>query len=281
VSSSQNDLVAPWKGTVDALGRAVLDGAVGPDPKAMTASISFMTLQRSRHTGRSSAYANRLISLRVGRSVGTCYVEDGQIGQDVIDACVGQPLADLLRHPELPVRIAALDAYLTEVFPHELQRHARPVAIPAGTSIAKSRCRARAVIGLLAPVAGARVALIGVVNSLIEALQERGAVCLPCDYNVGETEWGQPVTSEMEEVLAAPDAILATGMTLANGTFDAIADRAAGLGVPLVVFAQTGSGIVPQLVGGRVTGVSAEPYPFFWQSGGETLTYHYLVGGDR
>jgi hypothetical protein len=238
-------------------------------------SIAFVTLQRSRHVERQTSYANHLVSVRVGQSVGSCYFEAGQVDQAAVDACVGQPLSALLEHPLLPIRIAGLDAYFAEALPHERAPQARAMSIPAGGSVAKSLARARLVVDLLDPRPGQRVALIGVVNSLVQALRERGAVCLPCDYNVRSTEWGEPVASDMAKVLRQPDAILATGMTLSNGSFDTILARARQLDVPLALFAQTGSAVAPRFLGAGVSAVSAEPYPFFWLSGGPTTLYHY------
>ncbi len=261
--------------SVAELTQAALGGAYGPDPAALRVSIAFATLQRSQHVERQTSYANHLVSVRVGQSVGSCFFEAGQVGQDAIDACVGQPLSALLAHPLLPIRIAGLDAYFGEVLPHERAPLARAASIPAGSTVAKSLARARLVVDLLDPQPGQRIALIGVVNSLIQALRERGAVCLPCDYNVRSTEWDEPVAGDMAEVLGRPDAILATGMTLANGSFDAILARARRLGVPLALFAQTGSAIAPRFLGAGVSAVSAEPYPFFWVSGGPTTVFHY------
>ncbi|GEM_PF-2646901 len=67
-----------------------------------------------------------------------------------------------------------------------------------------------------------KVALIGVVNPLVEAIRQRGGVCLPCDLQMKEIAWGDPVEPDMHKVLAQADSVICTGMTLSNGTFDAI-----------------------------------------------------------
>jgi hypothetical protein len=223
-------------------------GELGADPSSLAVATAFLTLQRSRHPGRDTIYTNHLVSVRVGRAVGSCYVEAGEVGVDEVDALPGQSVGALLEHPRAPVRVAALDAYLAELCPHDRHPAAHPVTVPGGTSLDKSLFRARSVVDLLGPRSGDRVALIGVVNSLVRELEERGARALPCDFNVRETEWGRPVAQDMREVLRAPDAILATGMTLGNGTFDALLARAGSLGVPLVLFAQTGSAIARAFV---------------------------------
>lgn len=248
---------------------------VAEQTPAARVTVAFCTMQQSQHQGRQSGYANHVVSLRVGQSVGSCFVEPGQIDSAAVDACVGKTVAELLSHPLVPIRIAALDAYLGEIYPHALMLNVHMMMVPAGDSTTKSLFRARAVVDLLAARPGQRVALIGVVNSLIQALRERDLQCLPCDFNTTLTEWGDPVTPHMAEVLESADAILATGMTLANGSFDQILDHARRQGVPLLVFAQTGSAIIPRFVGAGVTGVSAEPYPFFWLSGEPTPLYLY------
>lgn len=248
---------------------------VAEQAPAACVTVAFCTLQQSQHQGRQSAYANHVISLRVGQSVGSCFVEPGQLDRAAVDACVGKTVAELLSHPLAAIRIAALDAYLGEIYPHALMPNVRLSMVPAGDSTAKSLFRARAVVDLLAARPGQRVALIGVVNSLIQALRERNLRCLPCDFNATLTEWGDPVTPYMAEVLESADAILATGMTVANGSFDQILNHARQQGVPLVVFAQTGSAIIPRFIGAGVTSVSAEPYPFFWLSGAATPLYLY------
>jgi uncharacterized protein (DUF4213/DUF364 family) len=131
------------------------------------------------------------------------------------------------------------------------------------------------VIGLLNLKPGRRVALIGVVNSLIQALREREADCLPCDFNITRTEWGDPVYQRWQEVVDIADAVLATGMTLSNATFDPLLSRAQERGIPVVVYAQTGSAIVPRFLGHGVSAVSAEPFPFFSLHGDPTTIYLY------
>ncbi|WP_268248814.1 Rossmann-like domain-containing protein, partial [Saccharothrix coeruleofusca] len=125
------------------------------------------------------------------------------------------------------------------------------------------------------------VALIGVVNPLVAAIRERGAQCLPCDYNLRTTQWGDAVTRDMDEVLDVADAVVATGMTLSNGTFDRILRRCRDRGVPLVVYAQSGSAIARQFLGGGVTALSAEPFPFSQFSAETTVLYRYRADRTR
>jgi hypothetical protein len=170
----------------------------------------------------------------------------------------------LLSDGPLALRIAALDAYLTSVEPHYLAAaggRAEEVILPAGTPDVRARARDAAVAGLLEIRPGSKVALIGVVNPLVDAIAERGGECLPCDLNLRETASGLPVSRDMTEVVEAADAVVATGMTLSNGSFDVLIDRCLQQEIPLVVYAQTGSAVVRAFFGSGVTALSAEPFP--------------------
>lgn len=133
--------------------------------------------------------------------------------------------------------------------------------------------------GLLPQAGIERVLVVGVVNSLLEQLRERGIPYAPCDLKGGATEWGEPVLTGTHAELERCDAVLASGMTLGNGTFQPLLDHAAATGKPLVMFAQTGSAVLPRFLGSGVHAVSAEPYPFFWLDGGPGTIHHY--GGAR
>lgn len=265
--------------TVDQLVEAVRAGTYGPDPAQERIALAFTTAQAVRHAGRGSGYRNEVLSLRLDAAVGSCAVEPGALPAAALDECVGASVAELLDHPMLPVRVAALDAYLSHVRPHTPDHGARPYAIPAGSSLHRSRARARAVADLLPGSGIRRVLVIGVVNSLLEQLRSRGLGYVPCDLKGGTTEWGEPVRTDALAELEHCDAVLASGMTLGNGTFQPLLDHAAATGTPLVMFAQTGSAILPRFLGAGVSAVSAEPYPFFWLDGGPGIIHRY--GGTR
>lgn len=255
--------------TLDTLIDEVLDS-----PATDEVSVAFVTRQGARHTGRGRGYRNHVLSLRVGAAVGSCAVEPGEFGDDLAYECVGVPVRELLSHPALPVRVAALDAYLMSAQPHAEAADAA-VTVPGGTSLAKSRQRAAAVVDLLPEPAGRTVLVVGVVNSLLERLRERGWRYLPCDHAGGETEWGEPHLGDAAALLDRCDAILASGMTLGNGTFEPLREHAAATGKPFVTFAQTGSAVLPRFRGAGLSAVSAEPYPFFWLDGGPTTIFRY------
>ncbi|MFG2294525.1 Rossmann-like domain-containing protein [Streptomyces sp. NPDC048603] len=272
-------LHAPCVHTVDQLIDSVRTGDYGPDPDRERIALAFTTAQAVRHEGRSHGYRNEVLSLRLAAAVGSCAVEPGALPASALDECVGATVAELLGHPLLPVRIAALDAYLMHARPHAPEHGARPHTVPGGSSLQRSRARARAVVDLLPTERPRTVLVIGVVNSLLEQLRARGVDYVPCDLKGGTTEWGEPVRTDALAELERGDAILASGMTLGNGTFQPLLDHAAATGKPLVMFAQTGSAVLPRFLGAGVSAVCAEPYPFFWLDGGPGVIHRY--GGAR
>ncbi|MCI2422372.1 DUF364 domain-containing protein [Saccharopolyspora sp. K220] len=249
----------------------ILDGWFGDHDAEI--SVAFLTQQGVRHAKRARSYRNHVLSLRIEDAVGSCAVESGALPEDVVLDCVGAPVRELLHSPLLPVRVAALDAYLQWLRPH--RQHAEEVVIGRGNSLQKSLHRAKSVVDLLPMAAGRRVLVIGVVNSLLHHLRERGNTYVACDYKGGETEWGDPVTTDAASALADCDAVLASGMVVGNGTFQPLLDHARETGKPLVMFAQSASGILPHFLGSGVTAISAEPYPFFWLDGGPSAIYRY------
>ncbi|MFF7363653.1 Rossmann-like domain-containing protein [Streptomyces sp. NPDC008125] len=253
----------------------VTGGAFGPFPETLRISSAFITHQAVRHDGRHTGYRNEVLSLRLAGAVGSCAVEPGSLPGDVVAECAGADARRLLGHRLLPVRVAALDAYLMHVRPHGPASGAVDFPLPGGSSLLRSRARARAVVGLLPLRPGSTVLVVGVVNSLLEALRGRGLAYVPCDFKGGTTEWSEPVTTDAVEALESCDAVLASGMTLGNGTFEDLRIRAARQVKPLVMFAQTGSAILPRLLGAGVTAVCAEPYPFFWLDGGPGSVHLY------
>ncbi|MET7711096.1 hypothetical protein [Streptomyces sp. NPDC005407] len=259
----------------DELVDRVLGGGFGPDPRTQRIAVAFTTRQAVRHDGRSGGYRNEVLSLRLAEAVGSCAVEPGGLPDSAVDDCVGADIARLLAHELLPVRVAALDAYLMHVLPHGPASGARPCPLPAGSSLDKSRARAAAVVDLLAAATVRTVLVVGVVNSLLEALRARGLAYIPCDLKGGTTEWGEPVLTDALSQLERCDAVLASGMTLGNGSFEPLRKHALLHGKPLVMFAQTGSAVLPRLIGAGVSAVCAEPYPFFWLDGGPGTIHRY------
>ncbi|MGI5429191.1 Rossmann-like domain-containing protein [Streptomyces sp. CA-179760] len=259
-------------------------GALGPDPGTLSIAVAFTTRQAVRHHGRGTGYRNEVLSLRLAEAVGSCAVEPGALPDSAVEECVGADVARLLEHPLPAVRVAALDAYLTHVLPHTPANGADPVPLPAGSSLEKSRARAQVVAGLLDLPPGATVLVVGVVNSLLEALRSRDLRYIPCDLKGGATEWDEPVVADALAAAGRCDALLVSGMTLGNGTFEPLRRHALAHGKQLVMFAQTGSAVLPRFLGQGVSAVCAEPYPFFWLDGGPGVLHRYdgsCPGGGR
>ncbi|WP_405061642.1 DUF364 domain-containing protein [Kribbella sp. NBC_01505] len=261
--------------TVSELTQAVLDGAHGPDPASLSVTSAFWLHHTTRLPGADVTYRNHYVLLRVGEVFGACSFESGELDPSYCADTSGRTLADVLRSDDpLPVRIAALDAYLAAVEPHHLAR-AEEVVLPGGTPDVRARARDAAVAGLLDVAEGTKVALIGVVNPLVDAITARGGICLPCDFNLRETASGLPVSRDMLEVVDAADAVVATGMTLSNGSFDILLNRCREQAKPLAIYAQTGSAVARAFLGSGVTALSAEPFPFSQFSARPTSLYRY------
>ncbi|MFE0098724.1 Rossmann-like domain-containing protein [Streptomyces sp. NPDC059009] len=265
--------------TVAELTDAVLAGAHGTDPAGLSVTSAFWLYHTTRLAGGGVTYHNHYLLLRVGDSFGACSFEAGELAPDFCENASGHSLDKLLRAESAPVRVAALDAYLAHQRPHRAAPDAEAVTLPVGTPEVRAAARDAAIAGLLDLAPGARVALIGVVNPLVAAIRERGGVCLPCDLNLRTTQWGEPITDDMTEVLAHADAVVATGMTLSNGTFDLILEHCRERAVPLVVYAQSGAAVARAFLASGVTGLSAEPFPFSQFSADETALYRYRADG--
>jgi hypothetical protein len=267
----------------EGLVRAAQRGDFGPLPDTQRVTTAFTTSQAVRHDGRGTGYRNEVLSLRLGAAVGSCAAEPGTLTDAVIDDCVNSGLTRLLHHPLPVVQVAALDAFLMEARPHTPANGATPHPLPAGSSLSRSRARAQAVIELLVAEltgrgrdsADCRVLVVGVVNSLLEVARAHGMPYVPCDFKGGTTEWGDTVRTDALAELEDCDVVLASGMTLGNGTFEPLRRHALQHGKPLVMFAQTGSAVLPRLMGAGVTAVCAEPYPFFWLDGGPGVIHRY------
>ncbi|PXY30775.1 Rossmann-like domain-containing protein [Prauserella flavalba] len=268
--------------SVAELTAGVLAGETGTArtaPSDLVATSVFWLHHGTRLAGGHTTYLNQYVLVRAGDVFGACAFERGELDPSVCAELSGSTIDVLLREGPPAVRIAALDAYLAHDRPHRTDERAEPVPLPAGTPEVRAVARDAAIAGLLDVSPGAKVALIGVVNPLVAAIRERGAECLPCDLNLRATQWGDPVARDMADVLGAADAVVATGMTLSNGTFDHIVAHCRERGVPLVVYAQTGSAVARAFLGAGVAALSAEPFPFSQFSAEPTTLYRYRAKG--
>ncbi|RZQ59639.1 Rossmann-like domain-containing protein [Amycolatopsis suaedae] len=261
--------------SVDQLVADVLDGRHGTPAADLVATSVFWLHHGTRLAGGGVTYRNQYLLVRCGQAFGGCAFEAGEVDPAICSGASGSTLDTLLREGPLPLRIAALDAYLGQALPHRDDPRAERVELPAGTPETRAVARDAAVAGLLGIEPGAKVGLIGVVNPLVAAIRERGGDCLPCDLNLRTTQWGDPVTDSMAEVLDVADVVVATGMTLSNGSFDEILRRCVKRAVPLIVYAQSGSAVARAFLGAGVSALSAEPFPFSQFSAEPTTLYRY------
>jgi hypothetical protein len=241
----------------------------------MLATSAFWLYHGTRLAGDQVTRLHHCLLVRSGRSFGACSFEAGELDDGICADASSRPLDELIRNYPLPVRIAALDAYLAEVRPHRQAAEAEPVTLPAGTPETRAAARDSAIADLLDVEPAAKVALIGVVNPLVAAIRDRGWCCLPCDFNLRRTQWDDVVAPAMDDVLDAADAVVATGMTLGNGTFDVLVEHCRRRAVPLVVYAQSGSAVARVFLGAGVTALCAEPFPFSHYSAESTVVYRY------
>lgn len=263
------------------LREAILAGELGQKPDDLMISGAVSILQTTRFSRKSVRYSNRYVLLRVEDCFGACSHTAEQLSPEEAGDWSGRSLREALDDECLPIRTAAMDAYLGAVIGHA-RSGGEAVRIEGGAPIVKAR-RRDALIAELADIRpGQRVALIGVVHPLIEAIRERGGVCLPCDLQLERTQWGDAVEPDMEVVLASADNVICTGMTIGNGTFDRVLARVRERGIPLTVYAQTGSAVAAAFVGCGVTALAAEPFPFTQFSAEASTLYRYAArGGER
>lgn len=267
--------------TIAELIEQVLEGQLGRDPGELPVVGAFWVAQATQFPGTVQKYRNYYLLVRVEATFGACCVECDQLDATIAEDLAGSTLADLLRDERLAVRIAALDAYLGHRTPHTEAANAVPMLLPRGAPPVRAVARDQAIASLIRFKPGSKVGLIGVVNPLVAAIQQQGGICLPCDFNMKWTADGLTVTADMAPILEEADLIIATGMTLSNGSFDHILSAVRRRGIPFIVYAQTGSAIAPFFLGNGVSAVSAEPFPFSQFSADPTPIYLYRHEGRQ
>ncbi|WP_281890495.1 Rossmann-like domain-containing protein [Paenibacillus sp. YYML68] len=265
--------------SVEQLREAILAGRLGPKPETLPVTGSSFIYQTTQFPGSTTKYHNYYLLLRVESYFGACSHTSDQLEPGMAASFSGRTLDTVLQDPRLPVQIAAMDAYLGAVRPHQEQCTAVK-DIAGGTPIEKAKQRDALIAELANIQPSQNVALIGVVNPLVEAIRQRGGTCLPCDLQLEQTQWGDAVEKDMEKVLERADSIICTGMTLSNGSFDRIVTVAREKRIPLTVYAQTGSAVIAAFVKQGVTALVAEPFPFTQFSAGVTQLYAYTSGRE-
>ncbi|MGG3281130.1 Rossmann-like domain-containing protein [Paenibacillus solani] len=260
--------------SVSSLLAAILDGKLGPKPEMLTVTGASNIYQTTQFASTTTKYHNYYLLFRVEASFGACSHLSEQLAMGTADQFSGLPLDVVLRDSRLPVQIAAMDAYLGALYPHKDNCNQK-VTITSGTPIQKAKQRDQLIANVASIGAAEKVALIGVVNPLVEAIRLRGGTCLPCDLQLQKTQWGDIVEKDMDKVLDHADRVICTGMTLSNTSFDHILTRVRERGVPLTIYAQTGSAIIAQFINQGVTSLVAEPFPFTQFSASDSEIYCY------
>ena len=259
---------------VNELWGGIVNGDMEPSVSDFFVTGASYIYQTTQFPNSINKYHNYYLLLRVGTYVGACSHVPEQLGIEAGREFSGKSLKSCVIDPRLPVRIAAMDAYLGTVYPHERQC-SDAVELPGGTPAEKADFRDNLIADIANIEQGMRIALIGVVNPLIAAIRKRGGTCLPCDLQMERTQWGDPVEKDMEKVLDSADGVICTGMTLSNGTFDRVVERVLERNIPLTVYAQTGSAVAARFVGSGITSLLAEPFPFSQFSANATRVFCY------
>jgi hypothetical protein len=249
-------------------------GNLGKNPGELSITGASSIYQTTQFPLSKTKYHNYYLLLRVESYFGACSHTVAQLDMKIAAELSGVPLLSALNDARLPVNIAAMDAYLGVVYSHT-NNCFNIVEIPSGTPIEKAMFRDTLIAESADIKPSSKVALIGVVNPLIEAIKQRNGICLSCDLQMEETQWGEKIEKDMEKVLNIADNVICTGMTLSNGTFDRILERVLEKNIPLTVYAQTGSAVIAQFVGKGVTSLVAEPFPFSQFNAGSTQLYCY------
>ena len=202
-----------------------MTGAMQPPPESFTVCGSSYIYQTSKLPGASIVYENYYLLMRVEAYFGVCCHSASQLEMKIAGQLSGLNLRDVISDSRLPVQIAAMDAYLGNLFDHK-EMCSKMIELPYGTTMQRAEIRDEIVASTARVRPGQRVALIGVVNPLVAAIRECGGICLPCDFNMEKTQWGDHVEKDMEKVLREADSVICTAMTLGNGTFDRILECA-------------------------------------------------------
>lgn len=256
-----------------AIKKALSNGfAYSPNDTYITGA--FFVSQTTQFPNTTHRYYNRYIILRIENSFGACCIESKQASSEEIEQLSGKKVAELLRSENLAFKVAALDAFLGHCYPlNDTVNGAHRRILPAGNPLKRAQVRDAAISELAQCQPGEKVALIGVVNPLVDAIESQGAICLPCDYNMEKTLSGIVVSKAMDDVLSKADRVIATGMTLSNSSFDKLICQCREYDIPLIIYAQTGANIARQFLGTGLIALMAETFPFSQFSAEPTPIY--------
>ena len=253
--------------------KMAINGDFGINAQDTFITGAFWVNQTTRFPNSDHRYYNRYLLLRVEDAFGACSLEQDQLPHTIAETLSGCSVASLLEDDRNAIKTAGLDAFLGMINPLSKAPNAKRLTLPAGTPLQRAKVRDAAIASTLPKVNNKKVCLIGVVNPLVEAIEKVGGTCLPCDFNMEQTSSGIPVSRDMSHALQIADIVVATGMTLSNGSFEVLLETCKKREIPLIMYAQTGANILCRFIGHGVTAVIAETFPFSQFSAEETPFY--------
>ena len=227
---------------VNELWGAIVNGDMDPSVSDFFVTGASYIYQTTQFPNSINKYHNYYLLLRVGTYFGACSHVPEQLGIEAGREFSGKSLKSCVIDPRLPVRIAAMDAYLGTVYPHERQC-SDAVELPGGTPAEKADFRDNLIADIANIEQGMRIALIGVVNPLIAAIRKRGGTCLPCDLQMERTQWGDPVEKDMEKFYKSLDVFVLPSVV--REAFGLVLCEAMYCGVPVVT---TNSGAQEEII---------------------------------
>ena len=150
---------------VNELWGAIVNGDMDPSVSDFFVTGASYIYQTTQFPNSINKYHNYYLLLRVGTYFGACSHVPEQLGIEAGREFSGKSLKSCVIDPRLPVRIAAMDAYLGTVYPHERQC-SDAVELPGGTPAEKADFRDNLIADIANIEQGMRIALIGVVTRL-------------------------------------------------------------------------------------------------------------------
>ena len=106
---------------VNELWGAIVNGDMDPSVSDFFVTGASYIYQTTQFPNSINKYHNYYLLLRVGTYFGACSHVPEQLGIEAGREFSGKSLKSCVIDPRLPVRIAAMDAYLGTVYPHERQ----------------------------------------------------------------------------------------------------------------------------------------------------------------
>lgn len=212
---------------------------------------------------------------------GCAYAERGSTfrGEDL----VGMNALDHLHAFDRTSQIAVMDALFAK-FP----KKASDRIVLEGEVRVKSEQRpafySRNIVAKLGEARNKRVLMIGLVKAIARDLASHGISITVTDLDAQAQTDAKVEQGHSDRIqfihpdsvsgeIGTFDLVLATGMTLANGTFQDVSNLCRGNGVPLMLYAETAAHLAPFTIGRGADYVIAEYFPFFVFGGSSVIEF--------